>query len=239
MLVAYPLNLTMFFRLPSALHDRDYPAHWLADVLFSILDNRVHTTARPPRIYPYSTKECNKTFANRRINIMPFVPEMRTLTALWLSELPFGLAQQPTPPKLNKIRRYSVHFTSTHWDGVTSMSVFNLLFAKETPLQLTFAVTLRKPGSNNCRPPLLFDEKQDTSPEAKALRTNCAIVSTWTWNAKEERGTFWMDEDTMETWLKEGDWRVTILRQDSWRLCAMPEALGTALRKEKFWIDRD
>jgi hypothetical protein len=85
----------------------------------------------------------------------------------------------------------------------------------------------------------LFDEKQVTSPEAKALRTNRAILSTWTWNAKEERGTFWMDEDTMETRLKEGDWRVTILRQDSWRLCAMPEVLDTVLRKEEFWVNTD
>jgi hypothetical protein len=67
MLIGHPLNLTMFFRILSTIHDHGYPAHWLADVFFSILNNQVYTTVRPPRSFPHKITELKKDFANNTL----------------------------------------------------------------------------------------------------------------------------------------------------------------------------
>jgi hypothetical protein len=81
-LVEYPLNLAMLFRLLSTIHGHRYPAHWLADVLASILNNQVYTTVRPPCSNLYEIKELKKDFANKHIDLSPFMAELRTLTTL-------------------------------------------------------------------------------------------------------------------------------------------------------------
>jgi hypothetical protein len=238
MLVGYPLNLTMFFRLISTIHGHGYPAHWLADVLSSILNNQVHTTARPPRSYPYKIKELKKDFANKHIDLSPFIAELRTLTTLWLPELPFGLMLPSALPNLSKVRKYSVHFTQTTWKGDTNQAVFNLMFSKLEYFHTIMAGAPSYPESTNLRSALLFDEKKDTSFRAEDLRKNCTIISTWTWNMEKKRGTFWIDEDVIEKMLKEGDWYVTILRQDSWQLCAKPESLAK-LDTGIYWVEQE
>jgi hypothetical protein len=90
-LVAYPLDLTIFFRTLATIHRNRYPAHWLADLQSDIVNNRVQSIAIPPRSYAYTSAECRKDFAKAWINLAPFMAEMRTLTAMWLPEIPFGL----------------------------------------------------------------------------------------------------------------------------------------------------
>jgi hypothetical protein len=90
-LVAYPLILTIFFRILATIHGNRYPAHWLADVLSAMVNNRVKSIAHPPRSCPYTIEECKKGFTKAWVNLAPCMAERRTLTALWLPELPFGL----------------------------------------------------------------------------------------------------------------------------------------------------
>ena len=232
-LVAYPLNLTIFFRILSTVHGNRYPAHWLADILSEIVNNRVQSVARPPRSYPYAIEECKKDFKKAWVNLAPFMAEMRTLTAMWLPELPFGLTDASKIPTLSKIRRFSITFEHFAWQGLTNHAVFNILLANAGLLGPFYPC-----GSDgHIRKLLLTDEKRDRDIEADRFRKNCAVVSTWTWSMKEKRGTFWMEEDIVEGWLKEG-WEATILRQDSWVMCAEPVDLKRVLRKEEYWVER-
>jgi hypothetical protein len=61
-LVAFSLNLTMFFRILANIYANGYPAHWLADTLSTITKNWVQGIAHPPRSFPYAIKECKKDF---------------------------------------------------------------------------------------------------------------------------------------------------------------------------------
>ncbi|KAF1942324.1 hypothetical protein EJ02DRAFT_422234 [Clathrospora elynae] len=88
-LISSLLNMTAFFRALETVHEDGYPAQWLADVLLTLLANRVKTTARPAR------------------------------RALWLPELPFGLASPAPVPPLSQIRRYAIKFGNTIWRGDT------------------------------------------------------------------------------------------------------------------------
>jgi hypothetical protein len=232
-LVAYPLNLTIFFRILATIHGNRYPAHWLAGFLSDIVNNRVQSVARPPRSYPYAIAECKKDFKKAWVNLAPFMAEMRTLTATWISEMPFGLTDTSKIPAVAKIRRYSVTFNGFDWQGLTNHAVFNVLLAKEGLLGPMY----RDRHDGHIRNLLLTDEKRDRDTEADHFRKNCAVVGTWKWSMKEKRGTFWMDEDVVEKWLEEG-WQATVLRQDNWGLCARPVDLRTVVRKEEHWVAR-
>jgi hypothetical protein len=232
-LVAYPLNLTIFFRILATLHGNRYPAHWLADVLSDIVNNRAQSIARPPRSYPYAIVECKKNFNKAWVNLAPFMAEMRTLTTMWLPELPFGLTDASKIPSLSKVRRYTVTFEHFLWQGLTNHAVFNLLFANAGLIGQIFPTG----DDGHIRNFLLTDEKRDRDTEAERFRKNCAVISTWTWSMKEKKGTFWMDEDVVEKWLEEG-WQGTILRQDNWVMCAEPVHLFEVVRKEEYWVER-
>jgi len=95
-LIYSPLNMTVLFRILETLHENGYPAHWLEDVLVTLLSNRVKTTARPPLTYPLKITETTKDFADAHVDLSPFVTELRTLTGLWLAELPLALPAQCT-----------------------------------------------------------------------------------------------------------------------------------------------
>jgi hypothetical protein len=232
-LVAYPLNLTIFFRILANIHENRYPAHWLAEVLSDIVNNRVQSVARPLRSYPYAIAECKKDFKKARVNLAPFMAEMRTLTAMWLPEMPFGLTDASKVPSVSKIRQYSVTFKDFDWQGLTNHVVFNILLAKKGLLGPMY----RDRHDGHIRNLLLTDEKRDKDTESDHFRKKCAVVSTWKWSMKEKRGTFWMDENVVEKWL-EDSWQATILRQDNWVLCARPVDLMAVVRKEEYWVAR-
>jgi hypothetical protein len=233
-LVAYPLNLTIFFRILASLHGNRYPAHWLADVLSDIVNNRVQSIARPPRSYPYAMEECRKESNKAWVNLAPFMAGMRTLIAIWLPDIPFGLMDTSKIPAISGIRRYSITFNTLDWKGLTNQSVFNVLLAERGLLSPVYSTRMH---SSNVRTLLLTDEKRLKTTESDQFRKSCAIVSTWKWSTEGKRGTFWMDEDVMENWLKE-DWQATILRQDNWVLCAQPVDIKRIIRKEDYWVER-
>ncbi|KAF2871213.1 hypothetical protein BDV95DRAFT_619358 [Massariosphaeria phaeospora] len=135
-LVYSPLNLSMFFRILSTLFANGYPAHWLADILVTIATNRMQTTTRPPRSCPLDIAETKKIHPLKYVDISPFTTEFRTLTGLWLGELPFGLATSVSVPPPSRIREYSIRFSDTHWQGEERNPVFALLFTELAILKL-------------------------------------------------------------------------------------------------------
>lgn len=89
--IAAPLNLTAFFRILVHLYELGYPAHWLSEVVSTILSGTITTTARAPRTIPLSLKEAKQNFINRKMCVKPFVAEFCTLVTVWQCVLPFGL----------------------------------------------------------------------------------------------------------------------------------------------------
>jgi hypothetical protein len=106
-----PLNTTIFFRLLIQLHKLGYPSHWLSDILTSILDNQLHTTARFLRTPPLIIAESEQNHDRIQVDIAPILPEFRTLTAMWLAELSFVIAGQLRIPHLSDIKQYTIRFT--------------------------------------------------------------------------------------------------------------------------------
>jgi hypothetical protein len=214
-LVYSPLNLSIFFRVLSTVHKNGYPAHWLADILSTILNNRVSTTARPPRTYPLRISETKKALPTAHIDLEPFMPEFRTLAALWLAELPFGLITSAPIPPPTKITRYSITFSETSWNGDTKLPVFTLLLADIINI-----------GSipRDIRRFLLSDEQGSQDAKARQFRKQCAVITTLEWDMKGKTATFWLDRDSAEKF-KETGWYGMILRTDNWSVCSRPEDL--------------
>jgi hypothetical protein len=164
-LVYSPLNSTAFFRVLSTLFENGYPAHWLADVLSSILNNnKVHTTARPPRSYPLAISETEKVFPLKRMDISPFLPEFQTLTSLWLAELPFGLSDTVPVFIPSKIREYKVKFAKPVWHGETIIPVFTLLLAQFDEFKSLLGTNSASGSRCDIRRVLLMDEKREKGP---------------------------------------------------------------------------
>ena len=76
------LNLTAFFQILRMLYEHRYPSHRLAEALVAILENKVETSARPPRSFPLQSGETANTFSEAWVDLSPFTLEMRTLTAM-------------------------------------------------------------------------------------------------------------------------------------------------------------
>ncbi|KAF2646862.1 hypothetical protein P280DRAFT_465013 [Massarina eburnea CBS 473.64] len=235
-LVFAPLNLTAFFRILEITHRNGYPAHWLADLLTTILSNRVQTTARPPRTCPLSISESQKNFPPKFTDLSPFMAEIRTLAALWLGEdIGFGLASAVLLPTPSKIRSFSIRFSDVGKHGVIKTPVFTLLFADRKCLDGILAPPSGSDGAYNIRKSLLSDEKKEKGNVPEAFRKNSAVVTTWKWEMKESMGTFWMDEQVVEMWMKD-DWVVSILRQDEWKLCVPPMNVLDAVVGGEYWV---
>jgi len=230
-----PLNLTAFFRVLRMLHGNGYPSHWLAETLVAILENRVKTSARPPRTFPLQPEETGQSFKLSWVDIAPFTLEMRTLTAMWMCELPFGIPINMILPPVNGLRRYTIHIPNImHSYGPIQFQLFSLLFC---PLQSFQEVVfgIFRDGSVykwDVRKCLLSDEKRDAHQYATNLRKTCAVVSTWTWNTATEEASFWMDEEMMRT--KKDTWYVSLLRTDSW-LCVAEQQPLTKARAGERW----
>lgn len=55
---------------------------------------------------------------------------------------------------------------------------------------------------------------------------------------KKHMGSFWLDEDSVSK-MKLDNWRVFILRTDSWTIVADPEKVTEALKPGELWVGSD
>ncbi|KAK1566219.1 tetratricopeptide [Colletotrichum navitas] len=85
-----PLNSTAFLRIVLRLHEVGYPAHWLADVLASICEGSITTTARSARKLVPHPNDLKTSYPHRKISLGPWKAELTTLFSLWRRLLPFG-----------------------------------------------------------------------------------------------------------------------------------------------------
>jgi hypothetical protein len=107
--VRAPLNLTVLFRLATHFHEMDYPAHWLSDILGTMLEGVITSTSRAPRQLAMTVKNARKTRPGISTSIKPWLAELSTLTSIWQHVLPFGLLfSSSLIPTLASIRSYSI-----------------------------------------------------------------------------------------------------------------------------------
>ncbi|KAJ8065183.1 hypothetical protein OCU04_005895 [Sclerotinia nivalis] len=109
-LISSPLTLTIIFRLIAHLRIIGYPSHWMSEALSNILENKVHTTARPPRHSPNPVTEVKREHPRRHLCTSPFVQEMATLARIFETLLPFSLPSLAVIPKANNIFNYNFTF---------------------------------------------------------------------------------------------------------------------------------
>ncbi|KAF2019225.1 hypothetical protein BU24DRAFT_489229 [Aaosphaeria arxii CBS 175.79] len=250
-----PLNISILFRILHTVWSTKYPAHWLADILATILNNQVRTTARPARSYPLSIKQTEKTFSPRftyndeeiqigkkfpskYMDLSPFLAEFRTLATLWLAELPFGLTVPASLPSPNDINQYSAVLTSQSWRGETKAPAFVLLLAKSSAHAALRRNHARSDGNLDYRAALLPDEKGLKGEDVDEFRRNCAVITVWQWSMNKKQAKFWLDSKEVER-MKEDDWEIMVLRTDNWQTCTTPEKLHEKLRKEDEWTGLD
>jgi hypothetical protein len=234
-----PLNLTAFFRILRMLHAHKYPSHWLAETLVAILENKVRTDVRPPRSFPLDPEDTAKTYPNARMDLAPFMLEMRTLTAIWSDELPFGIPSIVPMPPLSRLRQYTIRIPNIISSyGPIQLPIFSLLFCPFQSFQEVVFGIFRydKVYKWDVRKCLLSDEKRDVHSYATRLRKTCAVVTTWTWDPSQEEPSFWMDEEV--TCQMQDVWYVSVLRTDSWVCVAQQQPL-TKARAGECWMTCD
>lgn len=154
------------------------------------------------------------------------MPELRTLTTLWLDSFPFGIMTSPSPALSRITLRYTLPFNNKKIKetGNKNVPVFTLLFGDFDVL-----MSPPTPSFGGIRAALLPDEKRNKIAEGTAFRKNTAVITTWEWNHNAGKASFWLDETVARKW-KEDEWWVTVLRQDIWDICAEPERVEQTMR---------
>ncbi|KAK4930924.1 hypothetical protein LTR49_002690 [Elasticomyces elasticus] len=223
-LISSPLNLTAYLRVISHLHDVGYPAHWLADVVGSLLSGKIKTSARPPRSEPLTIRETRAERPMIEQSVAPFVAEFQTLVSMWQFALPFGLTSSAVPD-VGTILHYRVDFKDVQeYAGDTAVFV------------LAFCETRLVPPQPWLRQYLTNDEKSDSSPQAKKVREEgLHIVSTWKWTKTTRTATFWLRSDVMER-MRQGAWVIGIWRTDNWMHQALPEIIDEVKETGETWL---
>ncbi|KAF3036015.1 hypothetical protein E8E11_005800, partial [Didymella keratinophila] len=133
-------------------------------------------------------------FASGWVDLSPFMPGLRSLTALWLNQLPFGITSPIQAPPAARVQRYRITFDKEQlkWQGDTKTPVFTLIFCRETVMPL-----LIQPHKD-IRSTLLPDESTIEAHRALAFRKNSALIGTWEWKHNEMSATFWLNEATIQ-----------------------------------------
>jgi hypothetical protein len=233
-----PLNFTIFFRLMVRLHEFGYPAHWLSGVLSAILNNQVHTTARFPRTSPLTVEESDQKHRRMHIDIAPFIPELSTLTAMWLSELPFGITTPLTIPKLTTIKRYTICFTDVtdlEKNYEPSIPSLTVIFTRLDARTVAGEEATRMPDFT-LRKALMADEQGYHDNAFVLLRHKSVVITTWMWDREQRTADFWFDAALMARMLAERPvWTVNILRMDIWDDAAVTDVLNLVVSAGESW----
>jgi hypothetical protein len=215
-----PFNLTIFFRVVETLYQNKYPAHWLDRILVQILANNVSTTTRPPDTCPLEIPETRNDFPKKPIDLNPFMAEFRTLTAMWLTSLPFGFRVKLPIPSLTSIHQYSIIFDGyIDWCGDKTKPVFALLLVRRRDVKLT------ETFSHKVRD-LLTDERDHESGHILWIRSTCAVITCFEWDMDKKVATFWLHEFNKQDKSASKTWCAFLIRTDVWRTCATSDKIS-------------
>lgn len=225
MLIYSPLNLSIFFRPLKKLYNVGYAAHWLAENFPTLFHNEVTTTGWPPRRCPLPIKETRKARKPAHMDLSPFIAEFRSLTTMWLAELPFGLVDTDPGFSPMNIRHFEIAFgNNITWHGHKNIRAFSILMVSLTKVAST----------KNLRSLLLPGEMGTQGEKGTVFKRDCAVVTTWEWKVKANAGSFWLEEKAMRKMVEEG-WSAIIFRDDNYEVCSKPVDLRDGLTDLEYW----
>ncbi|KAI1412419.1 hypothetical protein F5Y13DRAFT_200068 [Hypoxylon sp. FL1857] len=227
-LVYAPINMTWFPRLLVQMAELGYPGHWLSNIIVSICDGEITTTARAPREYVLGPAAVDKVHASRTISVKPWAAEFSTLITQWRALLPFAVvAQSEMLPLPETIVEYSIRlFWLPPGDDVLDVPHFMLVFWNQRkygePVQDIYRL-------------LLDDEEGDRTTSARKIRADgIKIVSTFNWVSDARMATFWLRSDVMDMMIRE-DWHAYMWRTDSWVRATQAFPLKNHVTQKRTW----
>lgn len=223
-----PLNLTAFWRLVVLLHEKGYPAHWLAGAVESLSSGTISTTARAPKKEAVDAKDVDEICAKKDISVAPWKAEFTTLLAIWRKLVPFGFATgKDALVGLQELCEYSITFPDFNPEHPTLRVPHFILVFFDGKLGKTPA---------SLRDVLRDEESGDVTAEARRIRAEGVhVVSTFTYVTDTRTASFWMRRDVAETWAG-GDWMVSVWRTDSWRKQIGEIPVAGNMAKLRPWI---
>ncbi|KAH6667863.1 hypothetical protein B0J14DRAFT_173642 [Halenospora varia] len=223
LIVYAPLNLTILFRLITHLRTLNYPSHWLSELLESICQPSITTSARPPRTMPTLKAEAEKKYPPKALSIAPFSQEIVTLTRLFQTLLPFSLSKSLSIPSLDEIHEYAFHLHN-----------YNSMLPQPSCLILAFwdndYLDALEPGGGHfstfqfrmdIRPVIdpSWGDEVDAETKGKKFREfrekHIVFWSTFDFDVKKQVARAWIPRSLVEEWVKKG-WAVGLWRTDVW-----------------------
>ncbi|KAI1453780.1 hypothetical protein F4805DRAFT_478149 [Annulohypoxylon moriforme] len=213
-----PLNMTTFMRLLVCMAELGYPGHWLSDIVKSLGNGEINTTARVPRKYALNTYVVDEVHTLRTMCVRPWRAEFTTLATQWRGLFPFAaVVPSGILPFLEIVTEYSIKIPFVGADYLDQPH-FMLVFWNQ-----------KKYGApvGNVYRLLLDDENGDKTTSAQKIRSDgINILSTFKWVSDEETATFWLKSDVVNLMLKE-DWTYTpgqplrqhLSRKRTWKEC--------------------
>ncbi|KAM0151843.1 hypothetical protein ACHAQE_008348 [Botrytis cinerea] len=218
-----PLNLTILFRQPGHLYSLGYPAHWLSEILVPLLEDAgmLKTNVRPPRNVPLQPNQVNSKYPIKKLCIMPFVPELKTLTTLFAPLLPFRIDPNLLYP-IDKIYEYTFDLSPLPEYYVQPTCLALIFFSpNRSPgnhLPLEMQLSLRKfldPSRHN---DVLDHGSEDAGQKVDDWRAKDVIVwSTLKFDAEKQEAKAWMPEQIIEQ-IVNRNWKCGLMRRDLWMI---------------------
>lgn len=201
-LVIAPLNMTTFLHLVVHLHRVGYPAHWLGEVLATLYEGEITTTARVPITLITDVDQARHVYPLQKLCMQPFTAEFGTLLAIWRPLLPFGLIlPNETLPALSTVKQFKITFSPRYPPPTDLERPHFVLVLKNT----SFII------ESDLRSSLL-----DVTSFTAETEDSIHIISTFQWETATSTAMFWLDEGIINEILQECDWEAYIWRSDTW-----------------------
>ncbi|KAF7947548.1 hypothetical protein EAE96_008634 [Botrytis aclada] len=233
-----PLNLTILFRLIDQLRSRHYPSHWMSEILSNIIENKVVSSCRPPRMTPTSVPALEKQHKTRKLCTAPFSHEMATLTQMFMPLVHFSLASSAIPAQ-NDIYRYTFPFPSA-FSYQEMPNTLKLIFWSHR-----YFMDLGDTGTssfiNDIRPlldPTWGDEMDSRFKGSKfdTFREKGLIVwSTMEWDVKAKEASAWMPSTLVNGMIRQGGWSCGLFRIDTWQRCWQTPLVMKDIGRHEVW----
>ncbi|KAF7949019.1 hypothetical protein EAE96_008195 [Botrytis aclada] len=222
-MVYSPLSLTILFRQVGHLHCLGYPAHWLSEILVPLLEDAgmLNTNVRPPSYVPLRPDHVDVKHPIKKLCIMPFVPELKTLATLFAPLLPFRIDPNLLYP-IDKIHEYTFDLSPLPKEYFQPTCLVLLFWSPnrspDGPLLLEEHPNLRlllDPSQYN---DVSHHKSADTAQKVGDWRTKDVIVwSTFKFDVEKQEAKAWMPKQIIEQMANE-KWKCGLLRRDLWMI---------------------
>lgn len=201
--VIQPLTLSTWLHLCAYLvQERGYPCHWIAAVVDTVLSGTIATTAILPTHAPFLPDELSKQVTFKKWNVVPYLPELRTLITRQLGRLPFHLTTT-TLPSMSEIAEYELVFI-VNADYIDKRPDY--------PALLVFKLGSSNPLTQGVPHWSIWDENPD---ETVVVGNFIFVHDDWAFLKGLAKARFWLERNVMAR-LRADNWQAWLVRTDEW-----------------------